>query len=257
MKKILTIIIILTISSQSFACSCRIVPLLERIANSEFVAKAKILNIQPNENDKNLHDIEIDILELYKGDNIRNLKIYSVSNSSCSFFTPENTTWLIFANKNKNGELSFGFCSGAQQLDRKFDSEKYANSKENFKKSFELKLQVLEYLKNKDIEPLNEFDLRVSFSYKCLKNFKGFKDVTERFALYELTIAKDLSLIDVKSIKEFDNDNLKDDLLKCLKESFITDINKKEINNDTKIIIGLYYYSDEKGNNSFIGQLDL
>lgn len=242
-----------------FACSCGIVPLMDRIPMSDFIATAKILKISPDKENSELHNIEIEIINLYKGQPTKYLKIHSVLNSSCAFYTPENSEWLIFASKNKSGDLSFGYCSGAKRLDRKFDSDRYPHAEKNYKKSIELKLQVLEYLKNYEIQTSNEFELITSFSNGCLKNFKGYEVETDRFALYELTIEIDLSIIEVKALKEFDNDNLKSDLLNCVKESVKVYTRKKEteISNNTKIIIGLYYYASERGNESFIGLFDL
>lgn len=232
---------------------------MDRIPMSDFIATAKILKISPDKENSNLHDIQIEIIDLYKGQHTSNLKIYSALNSSCAFYTPENSEWLIFASKNKNGDLSFGYCSGTKQIDRKFNSERYPYAEKNYKKSIELKLQVLEYLKKSELQTSNEFGLRTSFSNGCLKEFKGYEVKTDRFALYELTVESDLSISEVKALKEFDNENLKNDLLNCVKESVKVYTRNKEtdISNKTKIIIGLYYYASEKGNESFIGQFDL
>tara|TARA_R110002049_G_scaffold133950_1_gene293354 strand:- start:7041 stop:7820 length:780 start_codon:yes stop_codon:yes gene_type:complete len=259
MKKILLTILFIAISSKLLACSCGIVSLMDRIPKSDFIATAKIIKISPDKENPDLHDIQIEIIDLYKGQATGNLKIYSALNSSCAFFTPENSEWLIFASKNKNGDLSFGYCSGAKRIDRKFDSDRYPHAEKNYKKSIELKLQVLEYLKKSEIQTLNEFGLRTSFSSGCLKNFKGYEVKTDRFALYELTVESDLSISEIKALKEFDNDNLKTDLLNCVRESVKVYTRKKEteILNRTKIIIGLYYYASERGNESFIGQFDL
>jgi len=258
MKKTLVILFLFSIH-KIFACSCSIVPLIDKIPMSDFIATAKILKISPDKENSDLHNIQIEIINIYKGQPTSSLKIYSVLNSSCAFYTPENSEWLIFANKNKNGDLSFGYCSGAKRVDRKFDFDRYPHAEKNYKKSIELKLQVLEYLKSSKIQASNEFRLRTSYSNGCLKNFKGFEVKTDRFALYELTIESDLSISKAKTLKEFDNDKLKTDLLNCVRESIKVSAPKKvtEISNKTKIIIGLYYYAAERGNESFIGQYDL
>jgi hypothetical protein len=254
MKKTLVILLFLGIQ-QIFACSCATISLMDRIPISDFIATAKILKVEPDKENSDLHNIQIEIIHLYKGEAINHLKIYSSLNSSCAFFTPENSEWLIFASENKNSELSFGFYSGAKRLDRKFDSERYPYAEKNYKKSIELKLQVLEYLKKSEIQVSNEFGLRTSFSNGCLKGFKGYEVKTDRFTLYELTVESDLSISEVQSLKEFDNKNLKVDLLNCVRESIKIYTRKKEpeILNKTKIIIGLYYYASERGNESFIG----
>tara|TARA_R110002124_G_scaffold2112_2_gene13977 strand:- start:10637 stop:10837 length:201 start_codon:yes stop_codon:yes gene_type:complete len=54
-----------------------------------FIAKDKILKVTVNKENEGLHDIEIEIIHLFKGENISKLKIYSALNSSYQFFTPE------------------------------------------------------------------------------------------------------------------------------------------------------------------------
>ena len=42
--------------------------------------------------------------------------------TSCSFFTALNTTWLIFASKDKDGILKFGYCSGFLNIEKNLNS---------------------------------------------------------------------------------------------------------------------------------------
>lgn len=245
-------------SGKLLACTCDMVQLMDRIPVSDFIATAKILNISPDKEDSNVHDIQIEIMNLYKGQPTSQLKLNSSLKTSCAFYTPVNSEWLIFASKNKNGELSFGYCSGAIQLDVQFDSEKYPYAEKNHKNSTGLKLQVLEYVKNAEIQVSNEFGLRTSFASECLEDFKGYEVKMERFALYELTVEKDLSISEVKPLKEFDNENLKADLLNCVKSiKVFTRKKEPEIPNKTKMIVPLYYYAAERGHESFIGRYDL
>ncbi len=258
MKNVIIFLLILFFQ-QTVACDCAVVPLMERIANADFIATAKILEIKSDKVNPNFHNIEIEIIDLFKGNYESHLKINSVLNSSCAFFTPENTTWLIFAKQNINGDLSFGYCSGALQLDREFKSERYPNADRNYKNSIELKLQILQYLKNANIKPRNEFRLKTNISSQFLADFKGFEVQKEHFAFYELTVDKDLSIKKVNVLKEFDNDNLKHDLLKSVRENIEVYTPQREnvIDNKTQIIIALYYYPAEQGNECFISQFDL
>lgn len=257
MKKIL--IVLFFGFQQVFACSCATIPLMDRIPRSDFIATAKIIKVEPDEENSDLHDIQIEIIDLYKGKAITHLKINSSLHSSCPFFTPEDSEWLIFASENEHGELSFGFCSGAKRLDRKFNSEIYPYAETNYNKSIALKLQVLKFLKTEGIMSINEYKLRSSFSNSCLREFKGIEIKGERFALYELMVEDDLSISNVKALKEFDNMEIKSNLLQCIVESVKVHRRNKETNilKRTKIIIGLYYYPAQRGNESFIGQFDL
>lgn len=239
------------------ACSCNSVFLMDRIANSDFIALAKILDVAPDKANSSQHTIEIEILDLFKGENISSLNIYSALNSSCAFYTPPNSTWLIFASKNKNGTLGFGYCSGAERLDRKFNSKKYPNAEKNHKKSIERQIGILEYLRKEQIDPHNEFRLRNSFSNSCLKAFKGIETNNDEFALYELTVKRDLTIKKVRTIKDFGAEKLNLGLLECIEEDLVIYNRNKEngIKHKTKIIIGLHYYPPEKEHKSFIGRL--
>ena len=248
----------MVVVQQTLACVCLGASLMERVGKADFVATAKILNVKPDQENSRMHNITIEIIDLFKGGHTALLKLYSDFCSSCAFYTPENTTWLIFANKNKDGNLTFGFCSGAKQMDKKFASERYPNAEKRYKKTIERKLEVLKYLKKEKITPINEFGLKVFFPTKCLENFRGFEVKEQPFALYELTIDKDLSIKKVKPIKEFDNDNLKSSLRACLKEAYIWHRSKKtEIEKRAKILITLYYSAANEKRDSFISKFDV
>jgi hypothetical protein len=257
MKYLFSIFLILIVH-QTFACKCSHIQLLENVAQSDFIATAKILSLKPDQTNKDFHIIEIKILELYKGKRIKSLKINSVLNSSCAFLTPKNTTWLIFATKNKNGDLSFGMCSGSRQLDVEIDSAKYPLAKENYQKSIDLKLNVLSYLRKNSIVAENDYSLSISFSNDCLKKFNGVKISKDKFALYELTIDKNLKVTKVTPIKEFDNNAIRADLVKCIHENIrFHTYNKTENKKVNKIIICFYYYETERGDPSFISHFDV
>ncbi|MGB1211182.1 MAG: hypothetical protein ACPG41_07140 [Lacinutrix venerupis] len=229
---------------------------IDKTANADFVANAKILKVTLNENNNRIHNIEIGIIDLYKGSEIKSLEIYSKLGSSCSFFTPENTTWLIFARKGKSGKLGFGLCSGSRQIDREFDLEKDLNSKTNYDKSIELELELLDYLKKIKINPVNEYNLFTGFSNVSIKEFDGIELKNDKFSIHELTVNIDLSIDKIKVLKEFNNPSLQSDLLNCIKESLkIHKFDKKsELIDKTKLIVVLYYYPEGKTHKSFIRQ---
>ena len=69
-----------------------------------------------------------------------------------------------------------------------------------------------------------------------MKNFKGLKVNGKPFALYELTIEKDLTVSDVVVIKGFNNSTLTQDLQDCISSSLKVSKKRKniEINKKTK-----------------------
>ncbi|WP_160113999.1 MULTISPECIES: hypothetical protein [Aquimarina] len=257
--QIVTVITFLFFSNFLFSCDCEPPRLINRFIFSDFVASAKILKVTKDNKSNDYHNIEVEILDLYKGKNTTSLRIFSALGSSCSFLTPENSTWLIFADYNKKGQLVFNYCSGAQQIDQRFNKEMFPNAHENHKRSIELQTQVLHYLKNQKLNLKNEYNLKVGVSSECLKQFRGVQIKNDRFALYEVTINKDLSIEKVHSIKNFDNLEIQEQLMKCLEDNVkvynyrsILKIPKK-----TKIILPLYFYPPEKSHPGFISNFDL
>lgn len=252
------IILLMLLVEKALACSCATSPLVQRVAHSDFVGVAKIVGINPDPKNEMFHDLDIEIIELFKGERLSSLKIRSALNTSCAFFADENTTWLIFASRDKNGILSFGFCSGSLQFDRYTEATEYPDAAESFKRSLELKLSALRYMKQKGIVPVNEFNLHTFVSMDCLKAFNGY-DLNERFAIYQVTVNPDLSIGEIKPLKEFGNTALKAGLPDCIEnEAKVWSGNPNDsIPHKTHIIIIFYYYPAEKKDESFIGPYDI
>lgn len=257
MKKII-IISLLLITNNVFSCGCAITKLIDRFHKSEFIAKVKVKKVSVYNAESYYQNAEIEIIDLYKGSKINNIKISSNLRSSCGLYVPENSVWLIFAQKDNNGNISFGYCSGSIQIDKNMSSEKYPNAEKNRKKSIERKLSVLNFLTAKNIQNENQYNLRLYYSKECNDNFKGYEVNKSKFALYEITIEKNLRISNIKSLQEFDNKKLSEKIMKCMNENLKVD-NRKifEIPNSSKIIMIYYYYEAENEDMSFIGEFDL
>ena len=251
MKKILLTILFIAISSKLLACTCMSQRFLDRYAKSDFVATLNVLSVDSETDDDYLH-LEIEIIELYKGNKTNLLKIRKSKGNGCPMYAPENTKWLIFASKDQNGNLTFGKCSGSKQLDRTFDKERFPNAELNYSRGLERKLELLETLKEEKIEPINKYDLYTSFKEESLEKFKGYE--IENNAFYEITVNEDLSLKSIKILKEFDNEQLSNELIDFIKNNiYIGRKGKLEsISAETKIILGLHYHSSEKERKSVI-----
>ena len=218
----------------------------ERISTSDFIAKVKIKKIWLDSKNKKFHNIEIEVLDLYKGISTKKMKIYSAQMTSCAFLTPENTTWLVFASKDKDGILSFGFCSGSQNLDKNLSS-------------VQRKMQMLKYLKSQKISMTSKNNVAFVINSDSLKKFNGLTESKNNFALYEIVINKDLSIKSVKPIKEFQTNGINNEILEILKtKSKVYPRNRESaISEEEKIIIPLFYYPKEKNDKSFISPYDL
>ena len=253
MKKILFILLLITIPSNSLACTCKAQRVIDRYAKSDFVATVNVLSVD-SEIDDDYLNLKIEIITLFKGNKIKLLKIRKTKGRGCAIYTPENTKWLIFASKDENGYLTFGYCSGPKQLDKTFDKEKFPNAELNYYRGLEQKMGLLYSLKKEKIRPQNTYNLYTSFAEKSLDKFKGYDIKNEKNSFYELTVNKDLSVKNVKILKEFDNKNLSKELIEFIKKNIhVGRIGKlNEIPNKTKIILGLYFHPPVKERKSVI-----
>jgi hypothetical protein len=262
MKQLL-IIISFFICNSVAACSCFTTTLIEKVQNSAFIAKIKILKISEYKNDPDNKYAEIEVLELFKGNHIKKIKFSSELNNFCSLPVSENTTWLVFANKGKSEIMEFGYCSGSTELYRKYDkyeSEKYPNAENNERKSNELKISVLQYFKSKNITKPNVYDLEIDEIVQDLiyKRLRGYEVKNQRFAVYEFKVEKNLTISKIKTLKAFDNQKLSDSLFFLLKDAKIEP--KKglsTLNKRNRFVFVLYYYPAEENSRSFISKFDL
>lgn len=235
------------------ACTCLSQRLLDRYAKSEFVATLSVLSVD-SDTDNDYLLLEIEIIELYKGNKTNLLKIRKSKGGGCPMYAPENTKWLIFAQNDQNGNLAFGHCSGPKQLDRTFDKERFPNAEFNYSKGLKRKLELLETLKQEKIKPINTYNLFTSFKEESLEKFKGYQIKNGNHAFYEITVNENLSLKNIKILKEFDDEQLSNELIDFIKNNIhIERIGKLDvIPEETKIILGLHYHSAEKERKSVI-----
>lgn len=243
MKKTLLVLFLLLSVQTIVACSCVSHPLLHKITLSDFIATAKITKVTPDKDNVDRHDIEIEIIDLYKGDATTHLKVYSNLNTSCAFLTAKHSTWLIFASKNEDAILSFGYCSGSKQIDRTF-APSFKRAKKRHQQAVKLELEALKYIQDSGVKISNEFNLTTAFRETCFND----NETTNTFALYELTIERDLSISNVTTVKALDNTVLNSKLLQCAQDHIKIYAPKraKGIAKQTKIIVGMYYNALKK-----------
>ena len=255
MKK-LTFIFLILFGTGASACDCAIIGLLNRFAGADFVATAEIQKITPADSD--YHDIEIEVDEIFKGSNVTKLKIESILNSSCAFYTPKKTKWLIFAYEDGERGLVFNSCSGAIQLDRKVNEEKYPGLTKKIELSNQKKIDVLRFIKEKEIEVKNDFHLHYGFLNGCLGNGKGFSLEEGTFGLYKIRVSKKLKVKKVAMIKGLGNESLNKIVHHCFKNNFELYHNEQsKISKATEITVGIYFYGAEGEHQSFVTTHDL
>ena len=79
LKKSLLLFFLILISKETFSCSCINTPLLEKYQRSDFVAKIKITKVIQDENNKDYHDIDFELISIYKGESINKIKIVAMT----------------------------------------------------------------------------------------------------------------------------------------------------------------------------------
>jgi hypothetical protein len=245
MKKNIQIILLL-FSGAVFACTCDPPKITEKYIESEFVAKAKIINNYKNESSKELYKADILISELFKGESLKSIYVAGRSDgnmgSSCSIFIPENTELIIYARKYKDGKYVIGMCSGLLYV-----------TKSNQKKQ-KRELEILQTFKSKKIFFTDKINYREKSNISDdLIQFKGI-ELNKNYGLYEITFNTDLTIKTVSEISGFEN-QIDQKLLEIVKKSkwssFDNGINDK-VPQNSKLIIGIYFYPKEKKYSSFL-----
>ena len=107
--------LLLLASSALLACSCRSMPILERVDESDFVGIVKASDIEIDKADPDYHRIQVETVEVYKGEKVNKLTIHSSLSSSCSFMIDKDANWLVYAKRQQRG-LVFSFCSGSKRV---------------------------------------------------------------------------------------------------------------------------------------------
>lgn len=253
MKKLIVIVLILN-SLQSQACTCGSLYMTEKYQNSDFIATAKILSVEPNPTDKQTHFIEIEILNLFKGSRVTKLLLDSRLNSSCAFMVSVNSTWLLFAKKDSQGFLMFGNCSNCEQIDRYANQPAY---RERHIKRINRKLEFLNFIKKNQLIVEDKYNLTLYHANNDTDSLRGF-DEKESFAVFEVIISSNLSIKSVSVIKPFSNRELSQKIVECLSNNSLIG-NRKETSmpEETKIILAYFYYASDGKHPSFVTQFDL
>ena len=250
MKNILQIIIFL-FSIGIYACTCDSPKITEKFIESDFVAKARIVKNYKNESSSELYKADIIISELYKGSKLKSIYVAGRSDggigSSCAIFIPENTELIVYARKNKDGKYSVGMCSGLLYL-----------NKRNLKRQ-KRELEILKMFKSKSISFTDKINYRERAKlHKELEQFKGI-ELDKNYGIYEITFTSDLSIKSVIEISGFKTPiDLK--LIEIIKKTEWTSFDKgvkNKVPENSKLLIGIYFYPKEKGNPSFLSQFYL
>lgn len=245
MKNLLQITIFLC-SIGIFACTCDDPKITEKFIESDFVAKARIVKNYKNQGSKELYKADIVISELFKGNELKSIYVVGRSDggigSSCAIFIPESTELIIYAQKNKEGKYSVGMCSGLLYLNNR-----------NLKRQ-KRELDILKMFKSKNINFTDKIKYQENPKlYKDLEQFKGI-ELEKSYSIFQITFKSDLTIRNVKEISGFGNP-VDHKLIKIIKNTQWSSFHKgiiDKVPDNSKLLIGIYYYEKEKGYPSFL-----
>lgn len=250
MKNIFQVLIFL-LSIASFGCTCDPPAVTDKYIQSDFVARATIVKNFKNEGSEELYEAEIIISELFKGEALKSIYVAGRSDgkigSSCSIFIPEKTELIIYAHKEANGKFVISMCSGLL----------YLNGGKS--KRINRELSILKLFKEKGITFTDKITYRETGKlYSKLKQFEGI-ELRKSFAIFQITFATDLTIKKISEISGFDKP-INEELIEILKSTTWRSYHKQIENvvpENSRLLIGIYYYGKEKSNPSFLSHFYL
>lgn len=239
MKFKLTLTILFTIAFlKASACSCGMFPMSWHYQQASFVATIKILTLEQDSVDKNIHNADIEILDLYKGQHVDKIKILTETNrgSSCAFLPEIGNTFVVFGWVWNKKEVMFGFCNNIK-LNQQSKPSEYANEGANYGSVMNLNLDALKFLGTKKLVNLNPSKIANTFFFVDTKMKLESKT---GFAVYKLKVNQDYSIDKVKSIKRFKNNTLHKMSMKEIAKKKLTG---PPLTKPTELIIILHNYN--------------
>lgn len=253
--KLIPGLLFMFLSINSLACVCMLQKFAEKYTESDFVARARIIKAYKNEGEEELYKADILIYDLYKGHKIKSIYVEGRSDgkrgSSCAIFIPENTELIIYAKKYEKRNFIIGYCPGLVYLNQ--DKRTFIAERREIAMLDILKKRAVKYTGLLTLHPETG-----SFSGQTSR-FTGIS-LNKNFALYELIFTADVKLKSVNVISGFDK-KTDDELIKILNTSAWKanerNFARKSIPENSRFLIGFYYYPKEARYESFISENDL
>ncbi len=253
MKNYLSLLFFLLTTAVSFACTCDPPPITDKYMHSDFVAKIRIVKNYKSEGEEELYKSDILIEELYKGQLLKSIYVEGRNTdndldigSSCAIFIEEGTELIAYGTKDDKGRITIGMCSGLLYLTGEYPKDEVRE------------LAILRVLKKNKIDYTNDISIFSRDIALGLKKYLGI-ELRNNFAIYEITFSSNLKVKNVREISKFNN-KVDTKLIELIKNSqWQTQYNTElsDISENCKVLFGIYYYPEEKGNKSFLSQFYL
>lgn len=249
----LILLLLLLAPSASSACTCMFPNLIKSLATDEFAAIIKVNKVRSDTSDPHYDILSIQIIEQFKGRDTSEISVWAGGDANCGLSIPKNSTWLVFAERDHTGRLSFNLCSLHMRLDS------LSNPIEKRQQSINRKLEVLRFLKKNNITVDIPYELGFSDD-SCLNIFKGMEKTKDGFAVFRLQVSKEKLVTSVQPVKEFSTPDFTDKLSGCLTKRMKLRSGrypKGELPSSTGFILVLFYYPPENGYQGFVSTYDL
>lgn len=263
MKYYLLILILLLGFSKANACSCARSwqETNHHYIISDFVGKVTITQVfdSPTK-ESNTFKIKVDTEKVFKGNEIDTLYVYGNRGhgiiSSCDVSVDKEEKWIVYATKNNEGKLAFGWCSNSKSIVKpRGDGE----IKQNRPQAIDRELKILDFLasklpnfkRNYSVQPIGT---NIS---DYLKQYDGIKFPTNSYYQYMLTFDRDLNVQRVKVLKGIDNkfDAEFTDFLKSKVEWEIPYADRPKT--QFQHVFGIFYYYDQENEARFLSPYEL
>jgi hypothetical protein len=253
--KYFVIIFIFLFSLESYSCSCGSRTVSNKFAQSEFVAKGKIIKNYKNKGKEKVYKSDIIIYDLYKGPKLKSIYVYGNNGSSimtsCDIFISEDTELIFYAYKSTQGKYTVGMCSGLVYLNHNKKSQQIISQNRE--------LNILNSFKTFENKNFNE----TSFYSKDLHdNLRKIDDIKlkKSFGIFEIIFDGKLNVLKIQSISNFGNKYIDKKVINIL-ESSSWEFSRKHKEgyqkNQYRYIIDIYYYPKEGENKSFLSIFNL
>jgi len=233
------------------ACSCDngFIGINNHFAVSDYVVMALVLESHNSPSaESKFHQIEIQPLEVYKGEPIRDLKVWSNKGhgiiSSCGISPGKGEYWLIYANEDKNGDYTFGWCSKSERLTEKsyyFSEDKWVEN------DYTWLLKNLEFLKKNASDIYRDFYVVESGNSlnSFLENY-DYVNFDRSFGQYRIHFDQSFEIKSIETLssltKDFDSE-----LVDFLKEQTEwKPLYPFDPAGDFTHILGIYHYTDPR-----------
>lgn len=201
MKKLL-VSIILSFSIKAFSCSCAYMATEINYVQFETVFLARVTNLaQFSENSTLPTEITVEVLEIYKGNPTKKIKIKY--DNKCPTPHPDlNSEWVFFLSKNKNGLFEITPCNPSRSIEPRSYLKNDPERLQTFTLETKNSLTLLRFMKEKLNGTLKwEWIFPVDYQYGIYEHLEKFmdKNVQNEFGFYLIVFneSKEIKSIEV------------------------------------------------------------